>query len=52
VDGTRIGFTYRSEVELELSGDVQTPGPVANFDSDFPIPQGINLSVYQRRGST
>ncbi|MHC4274100.1 MAG: OmpP1/FadL family transporter [Planctomycetota bacterium] len=47
VDGTRIGFTYRSEVELNLSGDVQTPGPVANFDSDFPIPQGINLSVYQ-----
>jgi long-chain fatty acid transport protein len=48
-EGTRIGFTYRSEVELNLSGDVELSAPATpNFDSDFPIPQGINLSVYQR----
>ncbi len=49
VEGTRIGFTYRSEVKLKLGGDVELPAPIQpNFDSDFPIPQGINLSVYQK----
>jgi long-chain fatty acid transport protein len=47
-DDTRWGLVYRTEVETSLSGDIDSPMPNVNFDGDFTLPQGINLSVYRK----
>lgn len=52
---TRIGATYRSEVQFSLKGtpDYQSPGLVlgpalddSRYDSNFPLPQSVNVSLY------
>jgi long-chain fatty acid transport protein len=44
---TRLGLTYRFEVDLELEGEIDTIAPVqVDFDADFNIPMGLNFSVY------
>ena len=51
---TRFGLTYRTEIELHLSGDidVQDPMVAVGFDSDFPLPQGVNVSVFHQLTDT
>jgi len=57
-DGTRIGLTYRSELEFDLDGDFDTSniGSIltdlglteGNVTSEFDVPQLAALSVYQQ----
>ena len=48
VEGTRVGLVYRTEIGLELDGSVEAPVPVdLQIDTDFDLPQGLNLSLYQ-----
>jgi len=48
-DRTRIGVTYRSEVNLELTGDLDNPTPLTpEFDTELDLPQGVNISLYQQ----
>ncbi len=50
---TRFGLTYRSEIELNLSGDIDVAAPLTiGFDSAFPLPQGVNVSVFHQLTDT
>ncbi len=47
--GTRIGIVYRSEINLDLSGDLINPTsltPSLNLGMD--LPQGFNVSLFQQ----
>ncbi len=46
---TRFGLTYRTEIELDLSGDIDIQAPLAiGFDSKLILPQGLNVSCYHQ----
>ncbi|MGH0032949.1 MAG: OmpP1/FadL family transporter [Myxococcota bacterium] len=48
-EGTRIGVSYRSEIQADTSGRLEGPSglnPV--IDTDFTFPQGVNLSLFQQ----
>jgi long-chain fatty acid transport protein len=50
-EGTRIGFTYRTEIEAETRGNLEVPtGASAIIDTDFTFPQGLNVSLHQQLG--
>ena len=42
-EGTRIGFNYRYEADLELTG-----GDAPDFEYDFTLPQGFNVGVFHQ----
>jgi long-chain fatty acid transport protein len=47
--GTRVGLSYRSEIEAETEGDVEGPlGLNPTLDTDFSFPQGVNLSLFHQ----
>ncbi len=53
---TRIGFTYRSNVEFQLEGDPDLRNVPANtfnqrFKADLNLPARYSLSAYQELGS-
>ena len=53
VEGTRIGITYRTEIEADTQGDLEAPaGLQATIDTDFTFPQGVNVSLYQQLGES
>ena len=41
---TRIGLTYRSEIDVELEGELDSPGE-PNATLDFTLPRGVSLSL-------
>lgn len=52
---TRIGVTYRSEADFDLTGDIRFTnlGPIlgsklfdSNFSAELKLPQGINVGLY------
>jgi long-chain fatty acid transport protein len=46
---TRIGATFRSQGNMKLSGDVESPIPInVDFDTDFDVPMGANASLFHR----
>ncbi len=46
---TRFGLTYRTEIELDLSGDIDIQAPLAiGFDSKLILPQGLNVSCFHQ----
>ncbi|MGH0037533.1 MAG: OmpP1/FadL family transporter [Myxococcota bacterium] len=48
-DGTRIGVYYRTEIEADTSGHVESPpGVDLDIDTDFTFPQGVNVSLFQQ----
>jgi long-chain fatty acid transport protein len=50
---TRLGLTYRTEIELNLSGDIDVSAPLSvGIDSDFPLPMGVNVSVFHQLNET
>jgi long-chain fatty acid transport protein len=50
-EGTRIGVTYRTEIEADTDGDFEGPlGLIRTIDTDFTFPQGVNVSLFQRLG--
>jgi long-chain fatty acid transport protein len=49
VEGTKIGIAYRSEVQYELGGNLNTStGLASSLGTDFPLPQRILLSLSQK----
>jgi len=48
-EGLRFGLLYESEVDLDLSGDIDVPpggGTTATFDLELPLPQAVRFSAY------
>ncbi|MHC4414908.1 MAG: OmpP1/FadL family transporter [Planctomycetota bacterium] len=50
---TRIGLTYRTELEFDLSGEIDLPLPLTlDFDTELALPQGVNASVFHQLTDT
>ena len=49
-DRTRLGLHYRSQINLDIEGDIKVRGPVLNFSEDaeldLTLPESISLSGY------
>ena len=51
MEGTKIGIAYRSEVEYQLGGRLNTStGLDASLGTDFPLPQRVLVSLSQKVG--
>jgi long-chain fatty acid transport protein len=51
MEGTKIGIAYRSEVEYEVGGDLDTTsGLSSSIGTDFPLPQRVLVSLSQKVG--
>jgi long-chain fatty acid transport protein len=46
---TRLGLRFRSDVSLDLSGDVKTPpGQVVNLDAEIEFPNSISAGLFHQ----
>jgi long-chain fatty acid transport protein len=49
MEGLRFGLVYESEVDIDLSGDINVPpggGTTAEFDLELPLAQAVRFSAY------
>ena len=48
-EGTRIGVTYRTEIDAETEGSFESSVDVTpTINTDFTFPQGVNVSLFQK----
>ncbi len=46
---TRVGFNYRSPLEVKLDGDLDNPGPdPVDFDTTIDMAQGFNIGLFHQ----
>lgn len=46
-DGTRLGFTYRNKVTIDLEGEVESAGTKLDASSEFAAPHTFKLGLAQ-----